>query len=856
MRSGIWLRRAWLSARLRHREPLPYQLPVTNLPIPIPSLQSLISNSRECYNPGVIAKHLHTLELPKILDRLAAHCSFSASAALARALEPATEPAEVERRLAETAEARDALGKNDQLGIGGARDVREAVRLAARGGVLEPQTFLEIRDTLLSGRNIQRALSRFGAIYPQLTTITNAIEPSGALVAEINRCIDDSGEVRDTASPELAVIRREVRVVHDRLLAKLQRMVSDAGNAPYLQEALVTQRGGRYVIPVKADFKGRIPGVVHDQSASGMTLFIEPLATLELNNEWRELQLAEEREVRRILTALSGWVGAEADSIVRTVEAIARFDLALAKAKYAEATRSVKPQIDRRIVGPGDKGMGRQGDEESSSSGSRIAIMQARHPLLNPDTVTPIDVTLPEGVRVLVITGPNTGGKTVALKTIGLLALMAQCGLHIPCASARLPVFSAVYADIGDEQSIEQSLSTFSAHLTNLRTFLERVHERTLVLLDELGAGTDPAEGAALARAILEYLLRTGAVCVVATHYPELKAWASLTPGAANANVAFDYETLRPLYKLSIGLPGRSNAFAIAQRLGVPEEIVSTARRYLDANVARAEDMLAEIARLQQQTERALEAARKSQQEAEANAERIRARLNTIEDERKALIEQAREEALRETEQLRAEVRRLRNRIVAAGGSLDEAKRIEHEVEKLAEEAAAYKPKPVPREPQRKRAIQAGDAVRVKSLGAIAEVNALDGDEADVQIGRMRMRVKLNDLERLSPGALTRSSQTEARDEVVSLPRVPTPPLELDLRGLTTEEGVARVRDYLDRAARAGLPFVRLIHGKGTGALRRAIRDAIRDDPAVQSFETGLEGEGGDGVTVVKLKAM
>ncbi|MCS7057002.1 MAG: endonuclease MutS2 [Thermoflexales bacterium] len=797
----------------------------------------------------MIAKHLHTLELPKILDRLATYCSFSASAALARSLQPATEPAEVERRLNETSEARDVLSKQDQLGVGAARDVREPVRLAARGGVLEPQTLLEIRDTLLSGRNIQRALSRLGALYPQLTAITNAIEPSGALVAEINRCIDDGGEVRDTASPELAAIRREVRMVHDRLLAKLQRMVTDVANAPYLQEAIITQRGGRYVIPIKADFKGRIPGVVHDQSASGMTLFVEPLATLELNNEWRELQLAEEREVRRILTALSGRVGAEAESIVRTVEAIARFDLALAKAKYAEATRSVKPHIERWAKSSANGAV-------ASSSEGRITIIQARHPLLNPDTVTPIDVTLPEGVRVLVITGPNTGGKTVALKTIGLLALMAQCGLHLPCKSARMPVFEAIYADIGDEQSIEQSLSTFSAHLTNLRSFLEQVNERTLVLLDELGAGTDPAEGAALARAILEYLLQAGALCVVATHYPELKAWASVTPGAANANVAFDYETLRPLYRLSIGLPGRSNAFAIAQRLGVPDEIVSAARRYLDANIARSEDMLAEIGRLQQQAERALEAARDAQQAAEADAARIRARLNAIEDERKALIEQAREEALRETEHLRAEIRRLRNRIVAAGGSLDEVKRIEQEIEGLAEAAAAHKPKPLPRAPQRRRGIQPGDVVRVRSLGATAEVNAVDGEEADIQIGRMRMRARLDDLERVSKGELLRKAQREAYDGLVALPRVAPPPLELDLRGLTAEEGVARVRDYLDRAWRAGLPFVRLIHGKGTGALRRAIRDAIKLDPAVQSFETGLEGEGGDGVTVVKLKAM
>jgi DNA mismatch repair protein MutS2 len=786
----------------------------------------------------VIAKHLHTLELPKILDRLAGCCSFSASAALAHALQPATEPGEVRRRLAETREAREALNKNDQLTVGGARDVREAVRLAERGGVLEPQTLLAIRDTLLSGRNIQRALSRFGAIYPHLTTITNAIEPSGALVAEINRCIDDAGEVRDTASPELAAIRREVRVVHDRLLAKLQRMVSDASNAPFLQEALVTQRGGRYVIPVKSDFKGRIPGVVHDQSASGMTLFIEPLATLELNNEWRELQLAEEREVRRVLTALSGLVGAEADSIVRTVEAIARFDLALAKAKYAEATRSVEPQIALHA--------------ERNAQSPILSLQQARHPLLDPHKVVPIDVTL-DGIRALVITGPNTGGKTVALKTVGLLVLMAQCGLHIPCAAASLPVFQAVYADIGDEQSIEQSLSTFSAHMTNLRSFLEKVNERSLVLLDELGAGTDPAEGAALARALLEYLLRAGVICIVATHYPELKAWASLTQGAANANVAFDYETLQPLYKLTVGLPGRSNAFAIAQRLGIPDEIITAAKDYMDRDIARAEDMLAEIAQLQQQAERARDAAFKSQSEAESNAERIRIRLNAIEDERRALLQQAREDAARETEQLRAEVRRLRNRIAAAGGTLDEVKRIEQEVERLVEAAVASRSQPVAAEPQHKRAIQVGDTVQVKSLGAMAEVSAIAGDEADVQIGRLRARVRLGELEQVRRPARKTVEREGEYDS--ALARSPAPPLELDLRGLTTDEGVARVRDYLDRASRAGLPFVRLIHGKGTGALRRAIRDAIKNDPAVQSFETGLDGEGGDGVTVVKLKA-
>jgi DNA mismatch repair protein MutS2 len=483
-----------------------------------------------------------------------------------------------------------------------------------------------------------------------------------------------------------------------------------------------------------------------------------------------------------------------------------------------------------------------------------FSLTAARHPLLNPDIVVPIDVTPDTATRVLVITGPNTGGKTVALKTIGLLALMCQCGLHLPCDAATLPVFDAIYADIGDEQSIEQSLSTFSSHLTNLRSFLESVDEKSLVLLDELGSGTDPTEGAAMARAILEFLLKTGATCVVATHYPELKAWASLTEGSANANMAFDYETLRPLYKLSIGLPGRSNAFAIAQRLGMPEDILEKARGYLDANVARAEDMLAEIARLQQQSESARDAARKSQREAEANADRIRSRLNAIEDERKQLLDAAKEDALRETEQMRAEVRRLRQRITAAGGTLEDVKHIEQEVNQAIDQAQAQKPKPMPAapEPQRRRAIQAGDTVRVKSLNATAEVTSISDGEADVQVGRMRMRVKLADLERVRVAQPDKPAEDSTK--VTYADRGPAPSMELDMRGMTAEEGVGRVEDYLERASRAGLPFVRIIHGKGTGALRRAVRDAIKRNRNVKSYETGLEGEGGDGVTVVKLK--
>lgn len=789
----------------------------------------------------MIEKHLNTLELPKILERLSNYASFSASADLARALRPATSAAEVQRRIAETTQARQALEKIDTLTIGGARDVREAAHLAARGGMLEPRQFLEIRDTLNSGRSLQRSLSRFAAIYPQLTAITNLIEPQGALVTEISRCIDDSGEVRDSASPDLSSIRREVRIVHDRLLQKLQRLVGNNDLAPYLQEALVTQRGGRYVIPIKADFKGRIPGLIHDQSASGQTLFIEPLATLDDNNRWRELQLAEEREVRRVLTQLSATVGAEHESIVRAVEAIARFDLALAKAKYADATQSVAAKL-------ADDGRRATSDERRMT----FALTQARHPLLNPETVVPIDVELKDDTRILVITGPNTGGKTVALKTIGLLVLMAQCGLHVPAQSVTLPVFEAVFADIGDEQSIEQSLSTYSSHLTNLKSFLDKVGADSLVLLDELGAGTDPTEGAAIARALLEFLLKTNATCAVATHYPELKAWASLTPGAVNANVAFDYETLRPLYKLTIGLPGRSNAFAIAQRLGIPDEVLSTAAGFIDSNTARAEDMLAEISRLQRETERAKERAQKAQHDAELNAERIRARLNSIEDERNVFVEQVRDEARKEVEQLRAEVRRLRNRVVASGGSLSDVREIESEIEKIASQEAIrpVEVKPVP-VPQRKRPIQVGDTVRVKTLNSEAEVGSIEGNEVEVQIGRMRMKVKLSDVERVR--AKKREVDEKTEDKTAVKAHEPSPGIELDMRGMNVEEGVTRVEDYLERASRAGLPFVRIIHGKGTGVLRKAVREAIKGNVVVKSFESGLEGEGGDGVTVVKL---
>ncbi|MFN3705209.1 MAG: endonuclease MutS2 [Thermoflexales bacterium] len=775
-------------------------------------------------------RHLETIELHKVLERLAKHCAFSASVALARQLSPSADLAEVNARLEETRQARLALERYSQLGVGGARDVRDAVRMAMRGARLEPAVLLDIRDTLASGRTLQRHILRLGTGFERLAAIAQQISPCASLQEAITAAIDDRAEVRDTASARLQELRAQVRAARERLIGRLQRIIQ--AHPTWLQEPIITQRNGRCVLPVKADFKGRLPGIVHDQSASGLTLFIEPLVTVELNNQVRELELAESHEVNRILSALSAEVGVHGEAIIRTVEALARLDLALACARYADELRAAEP----RVVESGN-----------------VRLTQARHPLIDPQRVVPIDVHPQPDQRVLVITGPNTGGKTVALKTIGLFAAMAQCGLHVPAQEATLPLFHAIFADIGDEQSIEQSLSTFSSHLTNIVSFLPAVDAHTLVLLDELAAGTDPLEGSALARALLEHLLARGAFCVVATHFPELKTWAALTPGAANASVAFDYNTLQPLYQLSIGLPGKSNALLVASRLGVPEDVVARARSYLGDSVLRVEDLLAEITQLRAQSAQALAAAQHAQAQAEQHADQLRQRLNQIEEERRAIHAQAREAAQRELSELRAALRQLRNRLTALGASLDEARQLEQALDalehQLASPSRAVAAAPVV--PSRSRVLRVGDVVRVKSLAASAEVVSISGQEADVRVGQMRARVRLDDLEHV-PGL----AHSLANDERAITLRIDhrVPSMELDLRGLTTDEGVARVEAYLDRAARAGLPFARLIHGKGTGALRRAIREAIRNHPSVVSFETGSEGEGSDGVTIVQLR--
>ncbi|RPI86957.1 MAG: endonuclease MutS2, partial [Chloroflexi bacterium] len=489
-------------------------------------------------------KTLRTLEFHKILDRLAEYCAFAVSADKARALKPTTDITEARWRQAETREALQLLITHPDLTIGGARDIRPSVELAARGGVLTAAELLDVKYTLIAARNLVRTFERLQNQFPNLYGIVGQIPPSFGLVDAITRTISDRGDILDSASPKLATIRRDLRIAHDRLMSKLQRMVNDPNTTPYLQENIITQRDGRFVLPLRSEFKGRIKSVVHDQSASGATLFVEPIAIVELNNEYRELQLAERDEERRILYELSVQVGDHADEMIRTLEIVAELDLALARAKYAEDTRSTEPVLHPFPVRKGEPPRSFVLPPEKRNPESVIRLYQARHPLLDPKTVVPIDLDLDPQTYVLVITGPNTGGKTVTLKTVGLMALMAQSGLHIPVHSgSEISLFQNIYADIGDEQSIEQSLSTFSSHITNIRRILEQADRRSLVILDELGAGTDPQEGAALARSLLTYLLEHGITTLVTTHHPELKAFAHSVPGAVNASVEFDLET-------------------------------------------------------------------------------------------------------------------------------------------------------------------------------------------------------------------------------------------------------------------------------------------------------------------------
>jgi DNA mismatch repair protein MutS2 len=793
------------------------------------------------------------LEYPAVRDRLAEKTSFAPSRRLALALAPSSDPVIVQRGLDETDQARSLLQDRPGVGIGAAHDIEPWVSRAVRGGRLDPQQFLEIAETLDSASRLATSLAE--ERRPLVRDLGRRLHPLPALRSTLLRSFDPTGELLDTASPRLGALRATVRVAYDRLRRRLDSLVgSELGSA--LQEPIVTMRNGRYVVPIRAEARTRVKGIVHDASGSGQTLFVEPLVIVEMGNAWREAQSAVEEEEGRILDELSALVGGHAGLLRETLEALAQFDFWAAKAQLAAELDGVRPETADR-------------DE--------VILLSARHPGLS-GRVVPIDLRLGDGYTALVITGPNTGGKTVALRTLGLLALMHQAGLHVPAeAGSRLPVFRDVFADIGDEQSIAQSLSTFSGHLRSITRIVEHAGPATLVLLDELGAGTDPTEGSALAQALLDHFIRSGALVAATTHYAEIKVYAHETAAARNASVEFDLDTLSPTYRLTIGLPGGSQAFAIAERLGLPEAIVTDARSRLSENQRAFESTLASIRTQEREIAEAVERARSAEARATealrtADDERRRARR-----ERDEAVKAAREEAQRLVESLKEDVAGVRRRLereTVTAPAIDAAlARAEQTLERLPETPAARE-RATPAEP---RTWRVGERARSRTGGWEGRIAALErgGTRATLEAGGMRVSVAVNDLEPAigmagggngsSAGpeteadavrAATRSGSTRGRGTGVSnlgLQRARSVASSLDLRGARVDEALDALARYLDDAALAGLEQVVVIHGLGTGALRDAVRLQASSHPLVRSFRAGERGEGGDGATIVRL---
>ncbi|MGI6368562.1 MAG: endonuclease MutS2 [Anaerolineae bacterium] len=792
------------------------------------------------------AHSLNTLEYPLILQQLGQFASFSASQALARALWPSTDEQEVRRRQQETTEAKALLASRAEISVGGAHDVRDAARRASLGASLPAEDLLQVEITLNSAREIYRKLAPLADEYPLLAERAGEIRPLNHVIDELARCLDADGQVVDAASPELARLRREIWTARERLLERLRRLVSDPGTARYLQETIVTERNGRYVIPLKVEYRGRIPGLVQDQSSSGATLFIEPLATVELNNHWHELQSAEYHEVQRILRVLSQLVGDEADNIVNNVRLLGELDLALAKAHYSYAIHGMPAEPSEARWPTAEP------EAEVAPWSHPLYLPRARHPLLDAATVVPIDVYLGGANTVLVITGPNTGGKTVSLKTVGLLAAMNQAGLHIPAGEgARLPVFDAIHADIGDEQSIEQSLSTFSSHMTRIVNILRQAGPRSLVLLDEIGAGTDPVEGAALAQALITSLLEQGALTLCSSHYSELKVYAFSTPRVENASVEFDVNTLSATYHLSIGLPGRSNAFAIAERLGLPQAVLDQARALVSAEDAGADTLLANVKAAHDEAARERAAAEEAHQRVQRLEADLKQRLGQIEEARRLVLAEAREQARQELDELRSELRQLRRRSSSSPAEQPVREALAT-LDEMEDRLEPVEPAGMPPQAAADGPLQVGDRVWLSSLAQEGVLEEIDGDDALVSLGGFRLRTELHRLQfRGRPTVSVRTAdQTTVRRGLT-----PSPGMELHLRGLRAAEVPELLDRYIEQAYLAGLPWVHIIHGKGQGILQQIVREQLSNNALVASFRGGEQGEGGAGVTVVRLES-
>jgi DNA mismatch repair protein MutS2 len=791
---------------------------------------SLASGPRRHTLVSVDDHTISVLEFDKVLDLLEKQCAFSVSREMAAKVRPATSFEHVAALQTETAEMTELEHLGIEIPTVGCSDIRDHLKAAAKGRALEVEDLVAVAQTLRTALRARQVVERLYERLPALMRIAEAIEDFRPAAARVDEAINTRGEIDDNASPQLASVRRELRQAQERVEQRAQSALADAVRRGIAQDGLLTERSGRTVIPIKADFRGHMPGIVHDVSASGATIFLEPMSVVDAGNESRELELAERREVRRILEELSAMFGERHEDAANTLAGIAHLDLVRAKVRLGRTYKAKLPF-------PAD------GTSWINDAGE-TNLARGRHPLLRGEVV-PLNVDIGDEFPGLVITGPNTGGKTVALKTFGLLTLMVQAGLPVPCdEESRFAVYSQIEADIGDEQSIEQSLSTFSSHMRNVRRILAHAAPGTLVLLDELGAGTDPTEGTALSRSILQALLNRGCRIMATTHHSELKTFAHENPRMRNASVDFDLETLSPTYHLTVGLPGQSNAIAIARRLGIDEAVLQDAESALEPSHAEFEQLLNEI-----RTEReGAREARHDEEEARKQSQSLQIELardrEGIDEERAEILRDAR----REAEDLVAEARRELNRLQRRGRSVDTSAADQRLLE--LDEKVVRSTKSLPRAQfpvlEEVEDIEPGDTLHVRDIPQPGEALSGIGEDGRVeaQFGALRMKVAIDRIA---------SVDHKTEKQHITIPEQPKVAQELDIRGQRAQDALEICDAYLDDAFRDGHPYVRIIHGRGTGALRLAIREELSRHPLVRKYETAPPNEGGDGVTVAIL---
>ena len=786
-------------------------------------------------------KSIQTLELPRVLELLAAQAATEEGKDRCRALRPFTDPDDVQRLQKETSAACSMIVLRGTPPLSGVRPVAASLQRADMGGALNTRELLDIAALLRCARSAKEYAAGEGNAKTCIDHLFSSLQANRYLEDRISGSILSEEEIADAASPELADIRRHIRASSSKVRDILQKLISSS-QAKYLQESIITMRSGRYVVPVKSECKNEIPGLVHDVSGSGGTFFIEPMAVVKTNNELRELQSREEKEIERILRELSAECAAHKEDIAQDYDLLVLIDCIFARARLSDKLRCTEPKLAKK----------------------GITLRKARHPLLDPKKAVPNDLYLGDQFDTLVITGPNTGGKTVTLKTIGLLTLMAQCGLHIPAdADSTVVVFDHVLSDIGDEQSIAQSLSTFSSHMVNIVGILAECGPGSLILFDELGAGTDPVEGAALAAAIIESARERGALVCATTHYAELKVYAMTTKGVENASCEFNVETLAPTYKLLIGVPGKSNAFAISRRLGLPQAIIDKAAERINAENVRFEDVLTQLDRQRQQMEKEKDEARKLRREMEESAKTAREYRERLEKEKAKAVEKAQAEAraiiqeARDTaDQVFAELNEMRRRQEKEADWLEQNQRrsdLRRQLNEAEDALGSHEelPPPPPTRPAR-----AGDTVELVKMGTRASVIAVNKDGSlQLQAGILKITAKQEEVrvvEDAGGGGKKQAVQIAQRAEhqLRSLGASP----EVDLRGMMTDEAILVLDRFLDSAVMGRLDTVTVIHGKGTGAVRKAVREHLKRSKYVKSFRPGRFGEGEDGVTVVELR--